>query len=252
MNSFYGQMRWGEKFEQFFYEFRLTNRLFSDKNTFNENPSVDGGRPTVKTNEYRIWIQPNKDFALFDINAANHWLKLVPLDSKGDAIEYQTNAGFSIYHNSPDVDNGVKLPIFELLTSKPSGTVESLQSGGYFKITNPKFDQAGHFTGKDEAENSYFQLPKQIIRINSVKDLSLKTSDQKFHFLEHQDAAAGDDGTNNNLIQLILNSNQDELTFEHKKYFTKDSTKTMFKFLNDEKGTKYETDKRRRLCRKGI
>jgi hypothetical protein len=42
---------------------------------------------------------------------------------------------------------------------------------------------------------------------------------------------------------LILNSNQDELTFEHKKYFTKDSTKTMFKFLNDEKGTKYETER---------
>ena len=55
MNSFYGQMRWGEKFEQFFYEFRLTNEVFSKDNAFNKDPEKDGFLKTLKNPE-RAWI----------------------------------------------------------------------------------------------------------------------------------------------------------------------------------------------------
>ena len=60
MNSFYGQMRWGEKFEQFFYEFKITNNEFSENNEFNIDPEEDKFLETIKSPREKF-ISPNEE-----------------------------------------------------------------------------------------------------------------------------------------------------------------------------------------------
>lgn len=213
MNSFYGQMRWGEKFEQFFYEFRITNHPFSLDNEFNKDPEKDKLLDTLLEDE-EVFIQPNEDFAIFNINTANYWIGIIPIDSRGDDRPKNTQAGFSLFHQSPNIDDSSK--ISTLLPVKPEDLeisldkVETLKSGDILKIINGKYDKAGHFTGEEDAEKAYFKLPEQIIRIDNTEDLLLKEKDQKFHF--RKDPL--------DLITLKLSDAQDELTFQHATFFT--------------------------------
>lgn len=213
MNSFYGQMRWGEKFEQFFYEFRITNHPFSVENEFNKDHEKDGLLETLATSE-EVFIQPNEDFAIFNINTANYWIGIIPVDSKGDDKPKNTQAGFSLFHQSPNIGDSLKVQT--ILPTKPEDLevsmdkVEQLNSGDILRIINGKYDKAGHFTSEEDAEKVYFKLPEQIIRIDNTKDLVLKENDQKFHF--NKDPL--------NLITLEITGDNDSLIFTHAKPFT--------------------------------
>ena len=231
MNSFYGQMRWGEKFEQFFYEFRLTNEVFSKDNAFNKDPEKDGFLKTLKNPE-RAWIQPNEDYAIFHINTANHWIGIIPFDSKGDDPSKETKAGFSLFHQSPDLEDTETLttldPTPEEDLEVSLDKVVQLKSGEYIKVIDANYDMAGHFTGVEDGETQYFKLPSQIIKIDKSDELHLKEKDQKFYF--NKDPL--------DLIKLTLNGSFDELTFNHATFFNKDNVPedlNLIQFLFHEK-----------------
>lgn len=215
MNSFYGQMRWGEKFEQFFYEFKITNNEFSENNEFNIDPEEDKFLETIKSPREKF-ISPNEDFAIFNINTANHWIGLIPIDSLGDDKDKITQSGVTIFHKPPDFEHSELIPTLEFLEREELlededwlGTSVSLMSGDYLKISNINYDKAGHAT-VEKVNKAFFKLPEQIISINDSNDLKLKESDQKFHFYTES----------NGLIQLNLKDTTDELTFSHKTFFS--------------------------------
>ena len=155
MSSFYGQMRW-EQFEQFFYNFTLRNKEFASNNVFNENPSK-ADEATIPANDTK-YIQPNEDHATFQINAANHWLKVSPIDSVGD--NYSTFTGFSMFHNKPATTN--LLTVNPVAIKKiPSGEeYTELKSGDSLTIYSLSFDKAGHFSETKSLTPTYFKLPE--------------------------------------------------------------------------------------------
>lgn len=228
MSSFYGQMRW-QDFQQFFLNFTLENKHFSASNLFNEHPSNEN-QATIEAG-VKAYIQPNEDFATFQFNAANHWIKFSPIDSKGD--EKTTYVGVSIFHNSPDTVNPYQLPIFEVVVPPQGSDIEQLQSGECFEIACPAFDKAGHFVGEDYLEPTYFKLPEQIIQINDVGNDLILNADKKFHF-------ANTDG----LIELLLNDQKDKLTFQHKVAFEDNTAPTFTPFLYEggKDGTQYQVE----------
>lgn len=228
MSSFYGQMRW-QDFQQFFLNFTLENKHFSANNLFNESP-LHENQATI-TSGVKAYIQPNEDFATFQFNAANHWIKFSPIDSQGDTKT--TYVGVSIFHNSPDPINPYTLPIFDIIVPPSGSTIEELQSGECFKIACPAFDKAGHFIGEDYLEPRYFKMPEQIIQINKEGNDLILNSEKKFHF-------ANEDG----LIELLLNDQKDKLTFQHKSTFTDNETPNFTPFLYEgsKDGTQYQVE----------
>lgn len=228
MSSFYGQMRW-QDFQQFFLNFTLENKHFSANNLFNTNPEKED-QATIGNNQI-AYIQPNEDFATFQFNAANHWIKFSPIDSIGD--QQTTYIGVSIFHNEPDTVNPYTLPAFEIVVPPQGATVETLESGECFKIECPAFDKAGHFVGKDLLTPTYFKLPKQVIQINDAGNDLILNSEKKFHF-ENKDK----------LIELVLNEAKDKLTFQHKKNFTESEvpTFTPFYYEGGKDGTQYQVE----------
>lgn len=230
MSSFYGQMRW-QDFQRFFYNFTLTNQQFAATNAFNKGSQTGFGE-TVEEN-IRYWLQPNEDFATLKVNAADHWIKLCPMDSLGDSEDsYQ---GFSIFHNEPAVTNLTSVHAFEVSAIPNGETATILKSGDSFKILEMKFDKAGHFSESASLDPTYFQLPPQIIRVNWNKDLTLNT-DQKFYFVNDDE-----------LIELKVNDAGVVLNFEHKKNFNNSDTLSgsnfHFEKAKDE-GTEYDVVRR--------
>ena len=229
MSSFYGQMRW-EQFEQFFYNFTLRNKEFASNNVFNENPSK-ADEATIPANDTK-YIQPNEDHATFQINAANHWLKVSPIDSVGD--NYSTFTGFSMFHNKPATTN--LLTVNPVAIKKiPSGEeYTELKSGDSLTIYSLSFDKAGHFSETKSLTPTYFKLPEQIIRVNGDTDLVLNT-DAKFHFQNEE----------NKLIELKVSNNQKILTFSHKTYFSKNSDLDIgsFVFEGSANGTQFTVER---------
>lgn len=228
MSSFYGQMRW-QDFQRFFYNFTLNNNNFSNANMFNASPLV--GEETVAAGVPR-YIQPHEDFATFKINAANHWIKLAPIDSYGDEPR-KTYGGFSIFHDAPSETNLTALKIFDI-TSLPANTEATiLKSGDSFKVLEIKFDKAGHFSESVSLEPKYFQMQPQIINVNNSKDLYLN-DDQKFHFVNS-------DG----YIDLTVSNDNKSLTFNHKTSLGDDTEVNTFGFevIKDE-GAGYDVVRR--------
>lgn len=210
MSSFYGQMRW-QDFQRFFYNFTLNNNHFSANNMFNENPVV--GQMTIESG-YVAYLQPNEDFATLKINAANHWIKLSPLDSIGD--QNITYGGFSLFHNKADTQNTESVKVFDITTIPANQEATILKNGDGFRILELKFDKAGHYSESVSLEPTYFQLPPQIIRVNFSKDLYVN-DDQKFHFQEDDwvNLQVSDDGKVLNFAhKIIFNSNFDISGFE--------------------------------------
>lgn len=115
MSSFYGQERW-EQFEQFFYNFTLRNKEFASNNVFNENPSK-ANEATIPANDTK-YIQPNEDHATFQINAANHWLKVNPIDFVDD--NYSTFTGFSMFYNKSAT---IQLSMIKMILQQPTELV---------------------------------------------------------------------------------------------------------------------------------
>ena len=229
MSSFYGQMRW-DQFERFFYNFTLRNDEFASNNTFNENPSkVNEATIPANTLEY---VQPNEDRATFQINAANHWLKISPLDSVGD--EHTTFTGFSVFHNKPATTNLLKVTPLVVKQIPTGEDYVELKSGDSFTIYSLSFDKAGHFSESQSLTPTYFKLPSQTIRVNGVTDLILNT-DAKFHFQNEEDE----------LIELKVSSNQRVLTFSHKTYFSKnlDLNIGSFVFEGPASGIQFTTER---------
>lgn len=228
MNSFYGQMRW-QDFQQFFLNFTLENKHFSADNLFNTNPEKEA-QATIGNSQI-AYIQPNEDFATFQFNAANHWIKFSPIDSIGD--QQTTYIGVSIFHNEPDTVNPYTLPVFEIVTPPQGAKVEILESGECFKVECPAFDKAGHFVGKELMTPTYFKLPEQVIQINDPGNDLILNSEKKFHF-ENQDK----------LIELILNDTKNKLTFRHKTNFTENEEPTFTPFLYEgsKDGTQYQVE----------
>ena len=229
MSSFYGQMRWN-KYERFFYNFTLRNNEFASNNTFNENPSK-ANEATIPANSVE-YVQPNEDLATFQINAANHWLKISPLDSVGD--EHTTFTGFSVFHNKPATTNLLKVTPLVVKQIPTGEDYVELKSGDSFTIYSLSFDKAGHFSESQSLTPTYFKLPSQTIRVNGVTDLALNT-DAKFHFQNEEDK----------LIELKVSSNQRVLTFSHKTYFSKslDLNIGSFVFEGPANGTQFTTER---------
>lgn len=209
MSSFYGQMRW-QDFQRFFYNFTISNNVFSAENTFNEYPTP--GNATVEPG-WTSYLQPNEDFATLRINAANHWIKLNPTDSVGD--EPVTYSGFSIFHNKASTEDTESVKVFDITTIPADEEATILRNGDGFRILELKFDKAGHYSDSVSLEPTYFQLPPQIIRVNFTKDLYVN-DDQKFHFNE------------DDWVKLKISEDGKVLNFEHKSNFAADQNTTGF------------------------
>jgi hypothetical protein len=150
-------MRWTEStLGNWFYGIKLSAELFSAKNLFNTTPSE--GEETVAVAKPK-YLYPHEDLAKLTINRGNHWLGIAPIDCVGD--DHVSCSGFTLFHNAPKTDDldedsyqTVLLPV-----TNPTGNINPLKSGDYIKISTPKFDKAGHWAGKDNLEEVFYQLP---------------------------------------------------------------------------------------------
>lgn len=195
--SFYGQMRWGD-FQKFFYNFSLTNKQFSN-DIFNVNNTSNNTHETVIDLLYHV--QPNEDFATFQVNTANHWIKMCAIDSKGD--EGTTFTGFSLFHNKAQTTNLYYNSVIQVLDEEEiTEDITELGSGTCFKVSSYKFDRAGHQSGKTYVHEEFFKIPVQKIQINqdflNLNDLGY------FHFINDDD-----------WVKLTLNKEATNLTFSH-------------------------------------
>lgn len=194
--SFYGQMRWGD-FQKFFYNFSLTNREFID--VFNAKPNVNGSYETVTDLLYHV--QPNEDFATFQINTANHWIKMCPIDSRGD--EGTTFTGFSIFHNEAETTNLHYSQIIQIVQPEEiTEEIQELGSGTCFKVLTPKYDRAGHQPGNDYLHEEFFKIPIQRLQVN--QDFLELNENGYFHFVNEDP-----------WVLLTLNEDSNILTFSH-------------------------------------
>lgn len=202
--SFYGQMRWTDStIGNYFYGIRLTADMFTSAHQFNKNPPE--GEETVGSQDR--YLYPHEDLSKLTVNRGNHWIGIAPIDCVGD--DHVTCSGFNLFHNAP-LTTGLTADSFqqvlEGLTKKPSQSVTVLKSGGYIKISSPKFDVAGHWVGKDLVDTKYFQLPNQsilIIHPDNGSDELILNSNNQFEF-KHDD-----------YIKMSLNSAKNRLTVEH-------------------------------------
>lgn len=208
MSSFYGQMRW-QDFKRFFYNFTLSNNQFATNNQFNETPN--DGEPTI-TGNLVAYLQPNEDFATFKINTANHWIKVCPTDSIGDAPV--TYSGFSLFHDKPNAASVEQIKIFDVSAIPADEEITVLKEGECLKFLDLKIDKAGHSVTED-LKATYFQLPQQIIRVNFSKDLYVN-DDQKFHFQE------------DDWVKLGVSEDGKVLNFSHTTVFNEDQSTSGF------------------------
>ncbi len=208
--SFYGQMRWTEStLGNWFYGIKLTGDYFKTDNLFNDAPDTGEGTITAGDEKY---LYPHEDLAKLTINSGNHWLGIAPIDCTGD--NHVSCSGFSLFHNKPQVDNlnasscqSVILPV----NAPSDNDFTTLKSGGYIKVSSPKFDKAGHWAGKDYVEEIIYQLPNQGIQIIHTDDTveELKTNGyDKFEF-KHDE-----------WIKMELLNNKTQLSFSHTQFLT--------------------------------
>ncbi len=212
--SFYGQMRW-DQFQQFFYKHLLTAVPFNQKDLFN-NTITEGEYANISS-QTQAYIEPNEDFATLRINTANPWIRVSPIDSHGD--QGTSFSGFHIFHGAPDTSTAKQYVIYKPLKDNEVEKDSAIQltAGNFFMSTTPYVDGAGHIT--NEFESTVYRLPDQLIQIaqavwnseiedweQDVRDLTLDSNDQKFHFAS--------DG----FIKLMLNETCNLLSLEHISY----------------------------------
>lgn len=212
--SFYGQMRW-DQFQQFFYKHLLTAVPFDKQDLFND--TISSGEYANIAPQTQAYIEPNEDFATLRINAANQWIRVSPIDSKGD--QGTSFSGFHIFHGAPDTSTAKQYMIYKPLRDDEveKDSAVQLTAGNFFVVTTPYVDAAGHITS--QFGSTVYRLPDQLIQIaqavwnpeiedweQDVRDLTLDINDQKFHFAS--------DG----FIKLMLNETCNLLSLEHISY----------------------------------
>lgn len=123
----------------FFHKFRFKGSLDNNK-VFPENPLEDN-----------IDLSPEIAYSTLSLGSGNRWIKMQ---------QEEEGSGINIYHAAPEgkdiEDISITENIISVVSKEDANDPVSLYNGGYLKLYNNTFDEAGHLK---DSEEKYFSFP---------------------------------------------------------------------------------------------